>query len=146
MLRRLRLLRRRGRRLRTTARGRELRGDPAALVEALGAELLAGETFAVAVGELAAALLLDGFEADVGTLAAEIQPAIVAEGWQADGDIPDERDVGWEVAGFLCRAEAVGLLSGSSRGRLGGRVLTAAGRSGLGAGLRARTLAPLRRL
>ncbi|MGH2954445.1 MAG: hypothetical protein ACRDK9_10595 [Solirubrobacterales bacterium] len=146
MLRKLRLLRRRGRRFLTTARGREVGADPAALLAILSVELLAGETFGLAVSELAAALLLDGAEASVEALAAEIHPAIVAEGWQAEGEAPDEREIAWTVSGFLLACEAVGLLTGSSRGRRGSRTLTSAVRFGLTSGLRARALAPARGL
>lgn len=45
LLRELRLLRRKGRSVLTTKRGRELAGDPPALLEALATELLRGENF-----------------------------------------------------------------------------------------------------
>jgi hypothetical protein len=146
MLRRLRLVRRTGRRIVVTARGRRLRGDPPALLAALARELLAGESFRAACAELAVALMLGGVVADYGdSLAHRIQPAIVAEGWRSDGESPDVRDVGWAIADFLRPAEAAGILSrGESGSRLSGDplVLTDAGHTALIVGLRARALAP----
>ncbi len=147
MLRRLRLVRRTGRRILATARGRSLHGDPPALLEALARELLAGENFRAACAELAVALILRGVVADYGdSLAERIQPAIVAEGWQSEGESPDVRDVGWAIADFLRAAESAGILSrGKSGSRLAGDplVLTDAGRTALIMGLRARALAPV---
>ena len=89
LLRRLSLVRRTGRRIVTTARRRKLADDPPALLAALAEELLSGENFTAACDELAGALILDGAVADYSdTLAGRIHPAIVAEGWQAAGDIP----------------------------------------------------------
>jgi hypothetical protein len=110
LLRRLRLVRRKGRRILSTARGRKLRADPPALLLALARELLAGEDFYAACAELAAALILDGAAADYSdTLADRVHPAIVAEGWQAAGEPPDARSVRWTIADFLRPAEAIGL-------------------------------------
>lgn len=144
LLRRLRLLRRRGRRISLTARGRALREDPPALLEALVRGLLCGETFAAACAELSAALLLDRAAPDSRSLAAATHPAIVAEGWRASGEPPTERDVAWTIEDFLCAAEAIGLLAAEPSGRFRTRILTPAGRAGLAAGLRARALAPAR--
>jgi hypothetical protein len=145
LLRRLRLVRRAGRRVVVTARGHRLQEDPPALLEALAQELLAGESFRAACAELAVALMLDGVVADYGDALAEtIQPAIAAEGWQSDGESPGVRDVGWAVAEFLRPAEAIGILS-RERGSRPSRdpfVLTDPGRSALIAGLRARAFAP----
>lgn len=146
LLRRLRLVRRIGKRVVVTARGRALQGNPPALLQALACELLVGESFRAACAELAVALMLDGVAADYGDgLAERIQPAIAAEGWQSDGQFPGVRDVGWSIAEFLRPAEAIGILS---RGESGSRlsrdplVLTDPGRSALIAALRARALAP----
>ncbi|MBA3408697.1 MAG: hypothetical protein H0U06_11705, partial [Solirubrobacterales bacterium] len=149
LLRRLRLVRRTGKRVVVTARGRALQGDSPALLEALARELLAGESFRAGCAELAVALMLDGVAADYGDgLAKRIQPAIAAEGWQSDGQSPGVRDVGWSIAEFLRPAEAIGILS---RGESGSRLsrdplaLTDPGRSALIAALRARALAPATR-
>lgn len=144
-LRQLRFLRRTGRRLLTTSRGRKLLADPAALLLVIATDLLAGDDFRSACAELAVALLLAGFEADWSEpLAKRIQPAIVAEGWQSSGEQPGVRDVSWAVAEFIRPARAIGLLereddSPRSRDPL---VPTAAGRIALIAGVRARALAP----
>lgn len=146
LLRRLRLVRRTGRRIVVTARGRRLHADPAALLEALVRELLAGESFRAACAELAVALMLDGVAADYGDgLAERIQPAIVAEGWQSEGASPGVRDVGWAIAEFLRAAEAIGILGRGERRAGRARdpfVLTDPGRTALIVGLRARALAP----
>jgi len=146
LLRRLRLVRRTGRRIVVTARGRRLHADPAALLEALVRELLAGESFRGACAELAVALMLDGVAADYGDgLAERIQPAIAAEGWQSEGASPGVRDVGWAIAEFLRPAEAIGILVRGERRAGRARdpfVLTDPGRTALIAGLRARALAP----
>lgn len=144
MMRTMRLVRRRGRRVVATARGRKLRANSEALLDALSVELLAGETFAAAVAELAAALLLDGAEASSGALAAAVHPAIVAEGWSADGEPPDERDVAWHIGSFLLAAESVGVITAEPRRGPRPRALTTGGRFGLHAALRARALAPVR--
>jgi len=146
LLRSVRLVRRTGRRIVTTARGRKLQADPAALLETLSTALLAGEGFRAACAELAVAQILTGFVADYSdALAKRIQPAIVAGGWQSSGEPPGVRDVAWGIADFLRPAEAVGLLErreSSSRFSRDPLVLTEAGRAALIAGLRARALAP----
>lgn len=146
LLRHLRLVRRMGRSIVTTARGRKLLADPPALLETLASELLTGESFGAACAELAAALMLDGAVADYSDgLAQQIHPAIVAEGWQSASESPDVRNVARVIADFLRPAEAIGLLerkkSGSRLSR-GPCVLSAAGRTALIAGLRGRALAP----
>ena len=85
LLREMRLLRRSGRRLRTTARGRRLRQSTDDLLARCAEALLAGDKFEVAVGELAAALLLCGEPADADGLAEPIEPVIAADGWHAGG-------------------------------------------------------------
>jgi len=146
LLRDLRLVRRTGRRVVATTRGRGLHGDPPALLEALTRDLLAGDSFRAGCAELAVSLILAGVSADYGdALSKRIQPAIAAEGWQSDGESPGVRDVAWAIAEFLRPAEAIGLLArGEPRPRrsLEPFRLTDAGRTALIAGLRARALAP----
>jgi hypothetical protein len=146
LLRELRLLRRKGRRVLTTKRGRELAGDAPALLEGLATELLRGEDFYAACAELVVALILDGAPADYGeTLAARVQPAAAAAGWRAGVEPPSVRDVSWQIAAFLRPAEAIGVLVDESGGsRLSRRplVLTEAGRAALTSALRTRALAP----
>jgi hypothetical protein len=146
LLRHLRLVRRTSRRIITTARGRQLQADPAALLVALATELLAGESFRAACAELAVALILDGFVTDYSdALADRIHPAIVAEGWQAAGAPPEPRDVGCTIAAFIRPAEATGLLERNENGsRLKPKplILTDVGHAALITGVRARALAP----
>jgi hypothetical protein len=141
------LLRRAGRRIVTTRRGRRLRDDPAALLAALTGELLDGDGFAVSCAELASALILSGAIVDYsGALAAQVHPAILAEGWRHEDDHPTALDVRWALLDFLRRAEAIGLVEhvpGTSRLSSGHLALTAAGLMGLVTALRARALAPV---
>ena len=146
LLRRLRLVRRRGRRVVATARGRALRDDPAALLAVIASGLLAGDDFAAACAELAAALILDGAIADFSDeLARRALPALVEAGWRSGGEHPSVRDVAWQVAALLRPAEAVGFLvpePTEPHRRARRLLLTDAGRTGLARGLRARALAP----
>lgn len=146
LLRELRLLRRRGRRVFTTKRGRELAADPPALLETLATALLRGDDFQAACAELAAALILDGVPADYGeTLAEHVQPAVQAAGWRAGDEPPSVGEVAWQIAGLLRPAEAIGVLErgeGESRFSRTPFVLTEAGRAALAVALRARALAP----
>jgi hypothetical protein len=139
-------LRRKGRSVLTTKRGRELAGEPPALLEALATELLRGENFYAACAELVVALILDGAPADYGeTLAARVQPAVAAAGWRAGEEPPSVRDVSWHIAALLRPAEAIGVLVDEDSGsRLSRKplVLTEAGHTALMAALRARALAP----
>jgi hypothetical protein len=144
LLRELRLLRRKGRRVLTTRRGRELAGEPSALLEALATELLRGEGFYAACAELAVALILDGASAEYGeALAAQVQPAVAAAGWRAGDEPPSVRDISWHIASFLRPAEAIGaLVDEGGRSRPSRRQLTLTGRAALTAALRTRALAP----
>jgi hypothetical protein len=117
LLRRLRLVRRTGRRIVTTAMGRKLLADPAALLLALAAELLAGDSFRAACAELAVALILDGAAASYSdALADRIHPSIVAEGWQGAGEPPELRNVRWTIADFVRPAEAIGIFERKENG------------------------------
>jgi hypothetical protein len=146
LLRDLRLLRRKGRQVFTTKRGRDLAADPPALLTALATELLCGENFYAACAELAVALILDGAPADFGeALAEQIQPAIAAAGWRSGDEPPSVRDVSWNIAQFLRPAEAIGVFArgeGESRRSREPLVFTQTGRAALTAALRARAFAP----
>jgi len=147
LARRMRLLRKTGRSLVTTKRGRSLLRDPAALRAAVASTLLAAEGFAGAVQELAAAALLDGGRVvDRDELLARVHAAIVAEGWNAAGKPPDVRDVHVYAWNAIRLAEALELLTyeheydretHTSRGEL---TLTPAGREALRLALRARAV------
>jgi len=146
VMRGMRLVRRAGRRLMTTARGRELYADPAALLATVTSDLLAGDSFRAACAELAVASILDGAVArHSDALADQIQNALVAEGWHAAGAPPSACDVRWTVGAFLRPAEAIGLLTrrdSGSRSKPDLLILTEPGRAALVAGLRQRALAP----
>lgn len=146
LLRRLRLVRRTGRRIVTTARGRKLLTDPSTLLNAMAVELLAGDSFQAACAELAVALILHGVVGSYSDeLADRIHPAIVAEGWHAEGQAPELRNVRWTIGDFLRPAEAIGIFErqdSGSRLKPDPLILTEVGRVALIAGLRARALAP----
>jgi hypothetical protein len=113
LLRRVRLLRRTGRRLILTTRGHALAADPPELLRMLARSLLAGDTFKAACGELAVALILNG--------------AVI--------------DYTPHLADRLRPAEALGLLApvpGDTRLRSGPLLLTDVGRQALTHALRAR--------
>lgn len=132
-LRRLRLLRRRGRRLLVTARGRELAADAEVLLAALAADLGAGDPF---TDEIAGAVLEElarHEQCDHDALDAAAFARIQRVPWRGpDGRPPSERDVGWVVGDVLRRGEAYGLIERQSdvdRPRLRSQIaLTSAGR------------------
>ena len=111
LARRMRLLRKTGRRLALTKRGESLLGDPVGLRDAVAPYLIAAEGFACAVQELAVAVLLaaegsvDGEE-----MKARLHSAIVADGWNAAGESPDVHQVTARVWGAIRLAEALELL------------------------------------
>jgi len=148
LLRAGRLIRRKARTVVITARGRELRDDPAKLLAALAGQLLAGESFRAACAELAGALIVGGAEAhDIDGLAGRIHPAIAEQGWRSPDGPVSRSHVAWMTADVVRAAEALGLLArapGVAPRWRGSLVLTEAGRFGLIAGLRARALAPAR--
>jgi hypothetical protein len=110
-LRRTRLVRRRGRRLFTTVRGRELAEDPAALLVVLAGDLGAGHPF---TEEVAAAVVeaLGGHDSlGHGELDGAAFARIRRASWHGpDGRPPSERDVGWVVGDVVRRGEAYGLI------------------------------------
>ena len=132
LLRHMRLVRRRGRRIVATARGRAAGSDPPALLVALASELLSGDGFRPACGELAVALVLDGAQASyTNAFADRLHPALVAEGWQAAGEQPSLNHVQATIADFLRPADAIGVLQrkpSGSRMEPDPLILTDAGR------------------
>ncbi|MGO9319320.1 MAG: hypothetical protein ACLQBY_00730 [Solirubrobacteraceae bacterium] len=135
-LRRLKLVRRRARKLHTTPRGRELTGDPAALLRVLIADLGGGdpftETVATAVTDKLAAAACEHDD-----LVAPALREVRRGGWRdPDGQAPSERDVSWVVSEVLCRGEAYGVIdrrpeTGESRFRRHQIVLADAARVAL---------------
>jgi hypothetical protein len=82
--RRLRLVRRRGRRLMMTARGKELLGRPDELWSVVASETEEGGDFPLAVTEVVGLRLLQG-RTEVHELAADVHPVLVAQGWSSGG-------------------------------------------------------------
>jgi hypothetical protein len=141
LLRRMRLLRRDGRRLVSTARARAM--TPAALLESCATAWLAGDTFEAAVGELTAALLLAGEPVEIDVLAPQIHPVVVDEGWRAGADPPSVHEIGASINHVLAVAEPLGIVVGRGWAE---RRLTDVGRVTLHVGLRARALGPRKTL
>jgi hypothetical protein len=110
-LRRLRLVRRRGRRLYATARGRELLHDPGALFELLAADVGGGDPFTEAVAAAVTDTLRTGDYSGHDELVASALEWVREEGWHdAEGRAASERDVTWVVGDVLRRGEAYGLI------------------------------------
>jgi hypothetical protein len=110
-LRRLRLVRRRGRTLHASARGRTLAADPTGLLDELASDLGGGDAFT----EMLAASVIDTLAAQASVEHEElVVPALYAArrgGWRDPaGGVPDERDVSWVVSEVLRRGEAYGLI------------------------------------
>lgn len=127
-LKRLRLVRRRGRRLITTSRGRELVEDPAALLAALAGDLGADDPFTEAVAAAVCDSLTGTVESSNDELARSALARVQQGGWHdAEGRPPSERDVSWVVGDVLRRGEAYGLVdrpSDAARPRLRGSRIT----------------------
>ncbi len=148
LVRRMRLLRRSGRKLVLTRRGETLRHDPEALLHAGAPHLLAGDGFEGTVQELAAAVLLSHETIDRHEMEAAVHAAIVADGWNTDGEPPWVEDVAGAAAGLIRVTDALGLVrydheydheTGFTRRDL---TLMRAGREALRLALRSRALAP----
>lgn len=146
---RMRLVRRRGRKLTLTARGRAACEEPAGLLQSLAPGLLPAEGFDAAVQELAAALLLrDQVIVDADEMERAVHAAIVAEGWNASGEPPGLWDVAAVAFDLVRVADALGLIeyeyeydreSGSARRHL---TMAPDGREALRLALRARATGP----
>jgi hypothetical protein len=152
LARRLRLLRRGGRKLFLTRQGERLRLDPAALFHACASRLIAAEGFEAAAQELAAAVLVSAGPVDRHVLESVVHAAIVAGGWNAGGEPPGVYEVAAAAAGLLRLTQALGLVeydyeydgeSGTARREL---KPTAAGREGLRLASRWRGRQPARSL
>lgn len=107
---RKRLIRRRGSKLLSTARGRKLAGDPIALLYELAQDLGRGDAFT----EMVAGVVVQTLEEDAPCAHNQlITPAHEAAqwGWRGpDGNPPSERGVSWVVSDVVCRGEAYGLV------------------------------------
>lgn len=110
-LKRLKLLRRRGRTLHATLRGRELMGDRGALLRVLLDDLGGGDAFGDMVAEVVVAELAAGAPVEDDRLTALARRRALRDGWRGpDGQPPAEREVSWAVMEILSRGEAYGLI------------------------------------
>ena len=110
-LKRLGLVRRRGRKLLTTKRGSELARNPAALLEQLAADLGGGKEF----GEVVASAVVDALLASDTCRHAELRRAAAEaaswDGWTDEFGQPPRADaMSWDVSEILARGEAYGLI------------------------------------
>jgi hypothetical protein len=107
---RMRLVRRRGRKLLATTRGRKLAADPIALLYELGLDLGGGDQFTAMVADRVVDELSESASCTHDQLVAPAHAA-AQRGWRdSTGNPPDERGVSWVVGGVLCRGEAYGLI------------------------------------
>lgn len=109
-LRRLGLVRRRGRRLFSTRRGRELAQDPDALLRVLADDLGRGDEFTGVVAEAIADSLASGERSHDELASAAAVGARRGRWADEDGRPPSPRDLSWVVSEVLCRGEAYGLI------------------------------------
>ncbi|MGH2714687.1 MAG: hypothetical protein ACRDM7_12525, partial [Thermoleophilaceae bacterium] len=109
-LRRLGLVRRRGRRLLTTERGRELALDPGELLRVLAGDLGGGHEFTRVVAEAIVDALSSGDRSQDELASAAVVAARRGRWADADGRPPSERDLSWDVGEVLRRGEAYGLI------------------------------------
>jgi hypothetical protein len=113
-LRRLRLVRRRGRKLHATVRGRELAADPVALLCALASDLGGGDPFCEMVADEIVDKLSASAPCSHEQLVAPALAASVRGGWADPAGVrPSEHEVSWVVAQVVCRAQAYGLIEHS---------------------------------
>lgn len=124
---RLGLMRRRGRTLRTSPRGRELVADPHALLRALSGDLGGGDPFEREVADAVTGLLAAAGSANDDHLTRAALTRVARAGWVGpDGLPPNERELSAVVWDVFCRWEAYGLIrrefeAGGSR-RAGTRI------------------------
>ena len=109
-LRRMGLVRRRGRRLFSTKRGRELAQDPDALLRVLADDLGGGDEFAAVMAEAIADSLASGRRTHDELASAAAASARRGRWADEDGRPPSPRDLSWVVSEVLCRGEAYGLI------------------------------------
>jgi hypothetical protein len=104
------LIRRRGKKLLATAKGRALVGDPFALWQQLALTLGGTDDFGLMVAELIGLRLLDGIVVGSEGLADALGPIIVEQGWRAGGESLSHRDVSWAIAQRLYWWRVLGLV------------------------------------
>jgi hypothetical protein len=110
-LRRPRLVRRRGRKLLATTRGRKLVDDPLALLSELAGDLGGGDPFTAMVANAVIDRLSTKAPCTHAELVAPAVQAAALGGWRdASGNPPGERPVSWYVGDVLRRGEVYGLI------------------------------------
>ena len=110
-LRRLRLVRRRGRALHATPPGRKLLDDPEALLHTLAHDLGGGDAFTATVADEVIKTLATSSPCTHDALVRPAVQAAALDGWQdPSGQPPDEPHVSWYVSDVLRRGEAYGLI------------------------------------
>jgi hypothetical protein len=111
LLRESRLVRRHKGRLKATRLGHEAVADPLCLWTMSIGRLIPPTGFGAAVQELTAAALLAGArETPMATITGQVCAAIVADGWNAEGDPPQPREVDYEVWELVNRCRTLGFL------------------------------------
>jgi len=107
-------VRRRGRQLLTTQRGRALLDAPDQLAQALRADMASGDQFTAALWPRVRATLAAGGEhgVDAGDLVFELLAFADAHGWRLDtGEPIDEHALWQDLQPLRCRGEAYGLIA-----------------------------------
>lgn len=108
---RLKLVRRRGRALLTTPRGRELMGDRAALLRLLISDLGGGYAFAEMAADVIVGELPTGATIESTDLRTQVYRMALRGGWRtADGSPPSEQEVASVVSHVMCLGAAYGVL------------------------------------
>lgn len=87
-LRRLKLVRRRGKKLFTTPRGRELLADPAALHDVLASDIAASDVFTETVADVVITRLSRGAETKLDALSAAALERVLRQGWRVGTGCP----------------------------------------------------------
>jgi hypothetical protein len=116
--------------------------NPQELLAAAADGALAASGFPAAVQELSAAVLLAGQEVASDSVEAKVHAAIIADGWHADGQPPNARDVGWAAWGLIRPACALGFLREEGDWPERRLAATDVGRAALCSALRRRAVAP----
>jgi Plasmid pRiA4b ORF-3-like protein len=110
-LRRLRLVRRRGRKLYATVEGAKLAADPVALLRTLASDLGGGDPFSEMVAEEMVGRLTASPPCTHEQLVAPALRSSLRGGWADPAGVrPGEEDLSWAVGDVLCRGEAYGLI------------------------------------
>jgi hypothetical protein len=105
-----RLIRRQGRKLLVTTKGRTIVDDPGALWRELALTLGGSTDFGLMVAELIGLRLLDGTVVGSEGLAHAVGPILAEQGWRAGGEPLGHRDITWAIAQRLYWWRVLGLV------------------------------------